>query len=72
MNNPPKLSNLPKNMHESSTGALRDRKGKLPFSWVPYEVLEAIAAVLYKSSEEGGGKYPKHNWKKCIQARSNN
>lgn len=54
-------------MNESPTGALRDSKGKLPFSWIPYEVLEAIAAVLYKSSEEGGGKYPKDNWKKCAE-----
>jgi hypothetical protein len=54
-------------MVESSTGALRDKKGKFPFSWVPYEVVEAIAAVLYKSSVEGGGKYPNHNWKKCAE-----
>jgi hypothetical protein len=51
-------------MYASPTGALRDRAGKLPFSWIPYEVIEAVAAVLYKSSEAGGGKYPKDNWKK--------
>lgn len=57
----------PSKMLKSPTGALRDRKGKFPFSWIPYEILEAIASVLYKSSEEGGGKYPKHNWKKCAE-----
>lgn len=51
-------------MTASKTGAMRDNKGKLPFSLVPYEVVEAIAAVLYYSSTEGGGKYPKNNWKK--------
>lgn len=46
------------------TGALRDNKGKPPFSDVPYELLEAVASVLYKSSVEGGGKYPRNNWRK--------
>ena len=54
-------------MTASQTGALRENKGKLPFSWIPYEVIEAMAAVLYKSSVSGGGKYPNHNWKKCAE-----
>ena len=48
----------------SSNGAQRDNKKKLPFSWVPYEVIEAITAVLFKASKVGGGQYDKHNWKK--------
>lgn len=51
-------------MNASPTGALRDNKGKAPLSWVPFEVLKAIATVLYRNSTTGGGKYPKHNWKK--------
>lgn len=51
-------------MTKSKTGAMRDNKGKLPFSWVPYEVLEAMSSVLWHSSKEGGGKYEKHNWQK--------
>jgi len=66
MSNPFPKPSLP-NMNESPTGALRDSKGKLPFSWVPYEIIEAMAAVLYKSSVAGGGKYPDHNWKKCAE-----
>lgn len=58
------LKKSPPKMNQSPTGALRDSKGKLPFSWIPYEVLEAIASVLWNSSEDGGGKYPRHNWKK--------
>lgn len=51
-------------MTASPTGALRDNKGKPPVSWVPYVALEAIASVLWRSSEAGGGKYKKHNWRK--------
>jgi hypothetical protein len=51
-------------MTASSTGALRDNKGKAPLSWVPFEVVKAIALVLWKNSIPGGGKYPKSNWKK--------
>lgn len=54
-------------MNQSKTGAMRDNKGKLPFSWVPYEVIEAMAAVLWHSSVDGGGKYERHNWKKCAE-----
>lgn len=51
-------------MNKSTNGALRDNKGKLPLSWVPLCVLEAIAAVLWKNSIPGGGKYPKNNWQR--------
>lgn len=51
-------------MIASSTGSLRDNKGKLPIHWVPLCVIEAIAAVLWKNSKPGGGKYPEHNWQK--------
>ncbi len=51
-------------MQAAETGSLRDNKGKMPFSEVPLEAMEAIATVLYKSSKEGGGKYPRRNWKK--------
>lgn len=61
------MNQTKKSMVESPTGALRDNTGKLPFSWIPYEVIEAMAAVLYRSSVKGGGKYPDHNWKKCAE-----
>lgn len=51
-------------MTQSPTGALRDNKGKAPLSWVPFEVVKAIAMVLWRNSIPGGGKYPMHNWKK--------
>jgi hypothetical protein len=53
-----------KDMSVSPTGALRDNKGKLPVHWFPYEGVEATVTVLYRSSVEGGGKYPRHNWRK--------
>lgn len=52
------------NMTASPTGALRDNKGKAPISWVPFEVVKAIAMVLYRNSTSGGGKYPPRNWQK--------
>jgi hypothetical protein len=51
-------------MSASPTGSLRENKGKAPFSWFPYEAIEATTMVLYKSSTDGGGKYPRHNWRK--------
>lgn len=54
----------PSTMTYSSTGAARDNKGKPKLSSVPFVVLEAIAGVLYRNSEEGGGKYPTDNWRK--------
>lgn len=58
------MSEQKKEMNASVTGALRDNKGKLPLSWVPLCILEAIASVLYRNSVSGGGKYPDHNWQK--------
>jgi hypothetical protein len=58
------VSDEKKDMSVSPTGALRDNKGKLPVHWFPYEGVEATVAVLYRSSVEGGGKYPRHNWRK--------
>jgi hypothetical protein len=54
-------------MSVSPTGALRDNKGKAPVHWVPFEVVEAIALVLFRNSVEGGGRYPRHNWRKGAQ-----
>lgn len=51
-------------MNKSTTGSLRDNVGKAPVHQVPLELDEAVAFVLYYSSIEGGGKYPKSNWKK--------
>lgn len=51
-------------MTQSSTGALRDNKGKLPFSWLPFCLVEAWCRVLWRNSIPGGGKYPPHNWEK--------
>lgn len=51
-------------MTASPTGALRDNRGKLPLSWVPLIIVEAIAGVLFRNSKSGGGKYPDHNWTK--------
>lgn len=53
-----------KTMVAAETGSLRDNAGKMPFSEVPLEAMEAIATVLFKSSKDGGGKYPRRNWRK--------
>lgn len=58
------MSKKQSKMNVSPTGALRDNKAKLPVSWVPLCVIEAIAAVLWRNSQSGGGKYPDHNWQK--------
>lgn len=50
----------------STTGGLRDNKGKARHSLVPTSTLTAIAEVIHKSSTEGGGKYPLHNWRKGL------
>lgn len=51
-------------MSASPTGALRANKGKLPVHWVPFCIIEALAAVLWRNSKSGGGKYEDHNWEK--------
>jgi hypothetical protein len=51
-------------MRASATGGLRDNKGKPRLSLVPPSLRRAVARVIYKSSEEAGGKYPMHNWRK--------
>jgi hypothetical protein len=61
------MSDEKKDMSVSPTGALRDNKGKAPVHWVPFEVVEAIALVLFRNSVEGGGRYPRHNWRKGAQ-----
>lgn len=53
-------------MNVSSTGGLRDNKNKPRHSLVPTSTLDAIAEVIHKSSTEGGGKYPLHNWRKGL------
>ena len=53
-------------MAVSATGGLRDNKGKHRHSLVPTSTLDAIAEVIHKSSTEGGGKYPLHNWRKGL------
>lgn len=53
-------------MSVSFTGGLRDNKGKARHSLVPTSTLDAIAEVIHKSSTEGGGKYPLHNWRKGL------
>lgn len=53
-------------MKVSSTGGLRDNKGKHRPSVVPTSLIKAVAQVIHKSSTEGGGKYPMHNWRKGL------
>lgn len=56
-----------KNMQASPTGALRDNKGKAPFSLMPFIALHAFGTVLFRSSVRGGGRYPMGNWTKGAQ-----
>lgn len=53
-------------MVEAATGGLRDNKGKPRLSLVPPSLRRAVAEVIFKSSTEGGGKYPMHNWRKGL------
>ena len=53
-------------MNVSSTGGLRDNKGKPQLGLVPYRLLVGAAEVIWKSSDRGGGKYPLHNWAKGL------
>lgn len=53
-------------MNQATTGGLRDNVGKPRLSLVPYELEEAVANVIWRSSIEGGGKYPMGNWKKGL------
>lgn len=50
----------------ASTGAMRENKGKSPLSWVPRSLAEAVAQVLYRNSDEAGGRYPRNNWRKGL------
>ena len=60
------LTMTTKDMKVSSTGGLRDNKGKHRPSVVPTSLSKAVATVIHKSSTEGGGKYPMHNWRKGL------
>ena len=53
-------------MNVSVTGGLRDNKGKSHLSLVPLSMIVAVADVIWKSSKNGGGKYPLHNWRKGL------
>jgi hypothetical protein len=58
------LSEPKDKMTISPTGALRENKGKPQFHQMPYEAVEATVTVLHRCSVEGGGRYPKSNWRK--------
>src|SRR5665213_2099500 len=60
------LTMTTKDMKVSSTGGLRYNKGKHRPSVVPTSLSKAVATVIHKSSTEGGGKYPMHNWRKGL------
>lgn len=60
------MSNKKEDITVTSTGGMRFNKNKARLSWVPASLDEAVAEVLYKSSEQGGGKYPKNNWQKGL------
>lgn len=53
-------------MSVSSTGGLRDNKGKARVSLVPASLEYAVAKVIWNSSDQATppGKYPLGNWKK--------
>lgn len=56
----------PKNMNVSPTGGLRDNKGKPQLALVPLAIVRGVAEVIMRSSTQGGGKYPMHNWRKGL------
>lgn len=60
------MSEPKREMNVSPTGGLRDNRGKFRLSLVPSQLEEAVAEVIFKSSKEGGGKYPMHNWRKGL------
>lgn len=53
-------------MNVAATGGLRDNEGKPRLSLVPSELEEAVAHVIWKSSDQAGGKYPLQNWRKGL------
>jgi len=53
-------------MNVAPTGGLRDNKGKPNLAIVPMSLNVAVAEVLQRSSTDGGGKYPMHNWRKGL------
>lgn len=55
-----------RDMNQASSGGLRDNKGKPRLSLVPTSLRRAVSQVIWKSSIEGGGKYPMHNWRKGL------
>ena len=55
-----------KDMNVSVTGGLRDNKDKPRLTLVPPCLEEGVAEVIYRSSIQGGGKYPMHNWRKGL------
>lgn len=61
-----KKKHLNKLKKVSSTGGVRFNKNKPRVSIVPTSLRKAVAEVIYASSEEGGGKYPMHNWRKGL------
>jgi hypothetical protein len=48
----------------AETKGIRYNTDKDKLSWVPASLERAVAKVLWKSSAEGGGKYPAQNWRK--------
>lgn len=61
-----KIMNDESKMNKAATGGLRDNKGKPRLSLVPACLEEGVAEVIYRSSKEGGGKYPMNNWRKGL------
>lgn len=57
---------LKKLENKSATGGLRYNVGKPRLSLVPICVEEAVAEVIWQSSDQCGGKYPMHNWRKGL------
>lgn len=57
---------MTKKMNEAVTGGLRDNVGKAKLSLVPSCLEKAVAEVIWKSSDQAGGKYPLHNWRKGL------
>lgn len=53
-------------MNEAPTGGLRDNKNKPHLALVPMQLLVGVAEVIWKSSTNGGGKYPMNNWRKGL------
>jgi len=58
-----------KGMTISATGGFRENKNKPRLGLCPWQLMQAVSEVIWRSSLEGGGKYPMNNWRKGLSWR---